>query len=101
MLTPEQQRLTWVYYTNFVRAGARLDAAGKKRTAEINQELARLFTAFGQNVLKDENEGVIYLDQESDLAGLPQGVRDGMAQKDAARRASGPSPTRARASSRS
>ena len=79
-LTPEQQRLTWVYYTNFVRAGARLDAAGKKRTAEINQELARLFTTFGQNVLKDENEGVIYLDQESDLAGLPQGVRDGMAQ---------------------
>ena len=79
-LTPEQQRLTWVYYTNFVRAGARLDAAGKKRTAEINQELARLFTTFGQNVLKDENEDVIYLDQESDLAGLPQGVRDGMAQ---------------------
>ena len=79
-LTPEQQRLTWVYYTNFVRAGAKLDAAGKKRTAEINQELARLFTTFGQNVLKDENEGVIYLDQESDLAGLPQGVRDGMAQ---------------------
>ena len=30
--------------------------------------------------LKDENEDVIYLDQESDLAGLPQGVRDGMAQ---------------------
>ncbi len=31
-------------------------------------------------MLKDENEGVIYLDKESDLAGLPQGVRDGMAQ---------------------
>ena len=79
-LTPEQQRLTWVYYTNFVRAGAKLDAAGKKRTAEINQELAKLFTAFGQNVLKDENDGVIYIDKEADLAGLPQGVRDGMAQ---------------------
>jgi peptidyl-dipeptidase Dcp len=79
-LTPEQQRLTWVYYTNFVRAGAKLDAAGKKRTAEINQELAKLFTAFGQNVLKDENDGVIYIDKESDLAGLPQGIRDGMAQ---------------------
>jgi len=79
-LTPEQQRLTWVYYTNFVRAGAKLDATAKKRTAEINQELASLFTAFSQNVLKDENDGVIYLDQQSDLAGLPQGVRDGMAQ---------------------
>jgi peptidyl-dipeptidase Dcp len=79
-LTPEQQRLTWVYYTNFVRAGAKLDAAAKKRTAEINQELAKLFTAFGQNVLKDENEGVIYIEKEADLAGLPQAVRDGMAQ---------------------
>jgi peptidyl-dipeptidase Dcp len=79
-LTPEQERLTWVYYTNFVRSGAKLDAAGKKRVAEINQELAKLFTTFGQNVLKDENEGVIYIEQEADLAGLPQGVRDGMAQ---------------------
>ena len=30
-LTPEQQRLTWYYYTNFVRAGAKLDPAAKKR----------------------------------------------------------------------
>jgi peptidyl-dipeptidase Dcp len=79
-LTPEQERLTWVYYTNFVRSGAKLDAAGKKRVAEINQELAKLFTTFGQNVLKDENDGVIFIDKEADLAGLPQGVRDGMAQ---------------------
>ena len=79
-LTAEQQRLAWLYYTNFVRAGARLDAAGKKRTAEINQELATLFTTFGQNVLKDENDGVIFIAREADLAGLPQGVRDGMAQ---------------------
>ena len=79
-LTPEQDRLTWVYYTNFVRSGAKLDAAGKKRVAEINQELAKLFTTFGQNVLKDENDGVIYIEKEADLAGLPQGVRDGMAQ---------------------
>jgi len=79
-LTPEQQRLTWVYYTNFVRAGAKLDGAAKKRMSEINQELAKLFTQFGQNVLKDENDGVIFIDKESDLAGLPQGVRDGMAQ---------------------
>ena len=79
-LTPEQQRLTWVYYTNFVRAGAKLDGAAKKRMSEINQELAKLFTQFGQNVLKDENDGVIFIDKEADLAGLPQGVRDGMAQ---------------------
>ena len=29
-LTPEQKRLAWLDYTNFVRAGARLDAAGQE-----------------------------------------------------------------------
>jgi peptidyl-dipeptidase Dcp len=75
-LTSEQQRLTWYYYTNLVRAGAQLDAAKKKRMGEINQELATLFTKFGQNVLADEENGVVYIDKESDLAGLPQSVRD-------------------------
>ena len=70
-LTPEQQRLSWLYYTNFVRAGAKLDANAKKQLSGINQELATLFTTFGQNVLKDENEGVIYIYKEADLAGLP------------------------------
>jgi peptidyl-dipeptidase Dcp len=79
-LTPEQQRLSWLYYTNFVRAGAKLDAAAKQRLSAINQDLAKLFTTFGQNVLKDENEGVIFIDKEADLAGLPPAVRDGMAQ---------------------
>ncbi|HEX5648644.1 MAG TPA: M3 family metallopeptidase [Steroidobacteraceae bacterium] len=79
-LTPEQQRLAWLYYTNFVRAGARLDATAKKRLSEINQELATLFTQFGQNVLKDENEQVVMIEQEAELAGLSPALRDGLAQ---------------------
>ncbi len=78
-LTPEQQRLTWLYYNNFVRAGARLDAAAKARLSEINQELAGLFTKFNQNVLADETNLYLVLDSEADLAGLPQSVRDGAA----------------------
>ncbi|RPI17269.1 MAG: M3 family peptidase, partial [Lysobacterales bacterium] len=84
-LTPEQQRLTWLRYTSFVRAGAKLDEPSKQRVAAINQELAGLYTAFSQNVLKDENEGVIFIESEAALAGLPQGVRDGMAQAAEAR----------------
>ncbi len=103
-LTPEQQRLTWVYYTNFVRAGAKLDAAAKKRTAEINQELARLFTAFGQNVLQGR-ERRRDLPRQGSRSGRPAAGcsrRHGAkAPRAAARRASGRSPTRARASSRS
>ena len=65
-LTPEQQRLTWVYYTNFVRAGAQLGSAPKQRLSAINQRLAVLYTTFAQNVLADENEGVVEIGSETD-----------------------------------
>lgn len=77
-LTPEQQRLAWLYYTNFVRAGARLDAKAKSRLSEINQKLATLFTRFSQNVLADEEQFMV-LKSEAELAGLPQSVRDSAA----------------------
>jgi peptidyl-dipeptidase Dcp len=73
-LTPEQKRLTWVDYTGFVRSGAKLDAAAKKRMSEINQRLATLFTTFTQNLLADENDYVTFLASEADLAGLPPSI---------------------------
>jgi peptidyl-dipeptidase Dcp len=84
-LSAEQQRLTWFYYTSFVRAGAKLDAAKKKRLADINQELAGLFTKFGQNVLADEENGVVFIDSEAGVAGLPSSVREAEAEAAAAR----------------
>jgi peptidyl-dipeptidase Dcp len=78
-LTPEQQRLTWLRYTTFVRSGAKLDAAAKKRLADINQRLASLYTDFSQNVLADEENYVVILESEADLAGLPESVRAGAA----------------------
>jgi peptidyl-dipeptidase Dcp len=78
-LKPEQQRVTWLYYTNFVRAGARLDANAKKRLSEINQQLAGLFTKFSQNVLAEETDQFITLKSEDELAGLPQSLRDAAA----------------------
>ncbi len=74
-LTPEQQRLAWWYHNNYVRAGARLDAASKARLSQINQQLAGLFTRFSQNVLADENEGTLVLRDTAELAGLPQSLR--------------------------
>ena len=74
-LTPEQKRLAWLRYTDFVRAGAKLDTAAKKRMSEINQRLASLYTSFTQNVLSDETTYVLVLEKESDLAGLPDSVR--------------------------
>ena len=74
-LTPEQQRLVWLIYTNFVRAGAKLDAAGKARVAAINQRLATLYTSFSQNLLADEEGDATILPNVADLAGLPESFR--------------------------
>ena len=74
-LTPEQQRLAWLIYTNFVRAGAKLDATGKARVAAINQRLATLYTTFSQNLLADEEGYATILTNVTDLAGLPESFR--------------------------
>jgi len=78
-LTDEQRRLVWLTYTNFVRSGAQLDAAAKKKLADINQQLAGLYTRFNQNLLADEGERYTLLETEADLAGLPESVRAGAA----------------------
>jgi peptidyl-dipeptidase Dcp len=78
-LNPEQQRLTWLYYTNFVRAGARLSADAKKRVLQINQQLAGLYTKFSQNVLAEETDQFLVLKSEDELAGLPQSLREAAA----------------------
>lgn len=78
-LTAEQQRLAWLYYTNFVRAGARLDATAKARLSQINQQLAGLYTKFSQNVLADETDQYLVLDSEADLAGLSPSLKDAAA----------------------
>ena len=75
-LNAEQQRLVWLYYTNFVRAGAKLDPKAKARLTEINQQLASLFTKFANNVLFEEDNQFIELKSEDELKGLPQSVRD-------------------------
>ena len=78
-LTPEQQRLVWKYYTDFVRQGARLSPAEKKTLSDYNQRLATLFTQFSQNELADEENYKLILDGPDDLKGLSQSLIDGYA----------------------
>lgn len=87
-LTNEQIRLVEDYYNRFVRRGAKLDAVSKTRLGEINQSLAKLFTKFSQNLLADESKYLV-LESESDLAGLPQSLRDAAAAQATARKISG------------
>jgi peptidyl-dipeptidase Dcp len=83
-LTPEQQRLTWVTWNGFVRSGARLNDAQKARVAEINQELATVFTDFNKNLLADENTWTV-LETPADLAGLSESYKAGAASNAKAR----------------
>ncbi len=75
-LAEDQRRLLERAHLGFVRAGAALDDAGKRRMTEISERLATLHTAFGQNVLHDEKSWVLPL-AETDLDGLPDFVRAG------------------------
>lgn len=70
-LTDEEKRIVTNRYQGFVRNGALLSEADKKRYAEINQELAALHTQFGNNVLADEENYVLYLNEDQ-LSGLPE-----------------------------
>jgi peptidyl-dipeptidase Dcp len=77
-LTPEQDRVLTLTHRRFVRAGARLDEAGRTRMKAIMERLAALGVKFGQNVLADERGWSLDL-REDDLAGLPDFVRDAAA----------------------
>ncbi|WP_442512127.1 M3 family metallopeptidase [Novipirellula sp. SH528] len=72
--TVAQKRLVDDLYKTFVRQGAKLNSSDKAKMSQINTRLARLFTDFSQNVLEDEKGYVTWIDNEADLAGLPDSV---------------------------
>jgi peptidyl-dipeptidase Dcp len=72
-LTDEQRRVLELYRRMFVRAGAALDEAGRKRMAEVKERLAVLSTRFSQNLLADERDWFLPL-AAAELEGLPDFV---------------------------
>ncbi|MFN2396131.1 MAG: M3 family metallopeptidase [Bacteroidales bacterium] len=79
-LTGEQEMLLEETYQDFVRNGAALPEEKQERFREINKELATLTLEFGQNVLDDVNSWKLFIENEEDLAGLPQSVKDAAAE---------------------
>ena len=73
-LDAESERLLWRYYTDFVRAGANLDAAQKDTLKKLNAEIATLQTTFTQNVLDESNASAVYVEDRKQLDGLPEGA---------------------------
>lgn len=79
-LTPEQNRLLEVTHMNFVRAGAALPEAGRKRLSAIDEQLAKLGFEFGKRVLADQKAGDVLL-SASEMAGLPEAFKSAAAAK--------------------
>jgi len=69
-LDADQQRVVQLIYEQFALDGANLDKKAKKRTADINMELSKLYTSFSNNILADEEKYVVFLDKDQ-LSGLP------------------------------
>jgi len=73
-LNAEQSRLLERTYKSFVRAGAGLSDEAKEKTRKINSELSSLSVKFGENILAENNRFRLVIDNEGDLAGLPEGL---------------------------
>ena len=88
-LNQEQMRLLEKKYQSFVRSGANLNDEQKARLREINKELGLLDIKFAGNVLAETNAYQKWIDNEQDLDGLPQDVKNVAAEEAAAAGQSG------------
>ncbi|SEJ08187.1 peptidyl-dipeptidase Dcp [Arthrobacter sp. yr096] len=70
-LDAEAVRLVQEYLKEFRQSGIQLDDAGQLRLREVNAELSRLGTEFGQRVKEGMKCSALLLNDVGDLAGLP------------------------------
>ena len=74
-LTEEENFILENLYKSLVRNGAELDDTKKEELKTINQKLSKLSVQFDQNVLSETNSFKLVIDNEADLAGLPESIR--------------------------
>jgi len=73
-LRGDQLKLLDDSYKSFVRGGANLSDADKETFRGINEKLSVLTLKFGQNVLSETNAFQLVIDNQKDLAGLPENL---------------------------
>ncbi len=71
-LSKEEKRLLLELYRDFVRGGALLSETEKEKLKQINEEISRLQTQFGQNLLAETASYKLIIDKKEDLSGLPE-----------------------------
>ncbi|WP_109832987.1 M3 family metallopeptidase [Reichenbachiella versicolor] len=72
LVDPEDKTLLEKTYKSFVRSGANLSDDDKKKYVELSKELSLASLKFGENVLAATNAYELVLEDEKDLAGLPE-----------------------------
>ncbi|MCO4273015.1 M3 family metallopeptidase [Pseudarthrobacter sp. HLT3-5] len=70
-LDPESVRIVEEYVKEFRQSGIQLEKPGQERLKEINAELSKLGTEFGQRVKEAMKSAALLLDTADELAGLP------------------------------
>lgn len=74
-LKPVEHRFLTKQLDSFRRHGAELEPEAKKKLMELDIELQKLTTKFSQNVLDATNAYELLIEDESQLAGLPESAR--------------------------
>ena len=67
----ESVRLVEEYLKEFRQSGIQLEGPARERLKEVNAELSRLGTEFGQRVKEGMKSAALLLDHAGELAGLP------------------------------
>ncbi len=80
-LDDQQIRVVEKYHQDFVRSGADLPADKQEELSKINEQLSTLSLQFGNNLLKENANFKLVIENEKDLAGLPQGSIDAAAEQ--------------------
>lgn len=80
-LDDQQNRVVEKYYNDFIRRGANLNEEDQAKLREINERLSILSLQFGNNLLKENSNFKLVIDNEKDLAGLPQSSIDAAAEQ--------------------
>ncbi len=88
-LSVEEKTLLDKNYKQFTRNGANLPEEKKSRLREIDANLAQLKLRFGENVLAETNDYELHLTDESDLEGIPDGIKEAYAAEASAREKNG------------
>lgn len=79
-LSEEQATLLDKTYKSFVRNGAKLNEEEKLKLRSIDHELSQLSLKFGENVLEETNKYQLVVENESQLNGLPDSIKEAAAQ---------------------